>query len=63
MSLKIDAVFALKKIGAEEPRLPESIPGWCQEGGKGRGKPPPWGVGGSEERKKKRKEEKKKGSR
>ena len=30
-----------------------------QEEGKGRGKPPPWGVGGSEERKRRRKEERK----
>ena len=32
-----------------------------QEGGKGRGKPPTWGIGGSKERKKRRKGEREKG--
>ena len=32
-----------KNIGSEETRVPDNIPGWCQEGGKG---------GSSEERKK-----------
>ena len=46
--------LASKKV-TSEARVPESIPGWGQEGGNRGGKPPSWGGGGSEERKKRRK--------
>ena len=51
--------LASKEVGSEEARLPETFPGWCQEGGEAEGKPRPLKVGGSEERKKRRKEERK----
>ena len=61
MSSKIDAKIGIQKIASEEARLPERIPCWCQEGGKGGCKFPPWGrrFGRKEERKKRRKEERK----
>ena len=32
--------FVFLKVAYEEDRLPERVPGWCHEGGKGGGKPP-----------------------
>ena len=35
--------LASKKVASEDARVPNTIPGWGQEGGKGGGKPPPGG--------------------
>ena len=53
--------LASEKVGSEEARLPKSVPGWCQKGFKGGGKPPPLGVGVSEERKKESNQVRRKG--